>query len=929
MRMLRLLVPLAALLGVLLAPDAGPLAAQTGPLRVGDAVAAMSPARAGAPPRVSRAGEGAAATRPDAVVVEVAAPGTGGVVAARLPLPGRGSVRWQVRPGAGVRVFGMQEGVLSREAANAEGALAVTFGLPKDHPAGRMRLGEVRFWVDGSEHVVELVTTVAPRRALTIEIEMPDSVRPGDLVAAEFRVRNAGTAADTVALLLEVDRGWRVDAASARVALEGGEEHRGSFRVRVPDDAPMWAATGLRLTALGTGARAFAGRQMVTVPGRGAQARRMHLPMSVFLGASTPDIGVLSAGRSSFGLTASGEIGGGTFLDLRVQDNEVGPGVPALPGVRSNSVVRAQLRSASWNATLGDAGTSVGLLPRFFAAGRGAEAGWSGRAGDLRASLLFPRLGWGFDRSGRVLSGGGGLRTPVGRVGVSFLQVTRTGADAPIAGSGYSAALQYGLHTGSHRLQVEGGWMESTTASGHVEGGPAFEAAYLLTATRGSLSASARRAPETALLGGGVLEENSMGGTFALGSATTLHANAFSYRTTASEFAFFNELGEQRIRVEPSARGGSAGVLWSDRGYSAGLAARALDRRMAGAGELRRSMAVQAGRSFGRLGVNGTAELGERLPEAGEAADLRRFRGTVSWNGAAGSLWASAENSSEGPPLSVALNASLRVRAVAVETMLNTFRDTLSLPSTTFSSSVSVGIARATELRAGAEYRPWARDQVTPWAVSLGVRRTLGMPLPTRVRAQLAGLVFEDLNGNGVRDGGEPGLAGIPLAVGPALGTTDMQGRFWFADAPRGELVVSQRTLPTGSIVRPGATRRGESYLEIPVVRTGELRLRVRLDDGTSSDERAPGAGLRVRLEDVDGRGREAVTDSVGIAVFRALLPGAATVTVEGPPRRAGEGAGEPTVLQVQILPGEPVEAEAEVVYRRRPVRFQAGQRSP
>ncbi len=44
--------------------------------------------------------------------------------------------------------------------------------------------------------------------------------------------------------------------------------------------------------------------------------------------------------------------------------------------------------------------------------------------------------------------------------------------------------------------------------------------------------------------------------------------------------------------------------------------------------------------------------------------------------------------------------------------------------------------------------------------------------------ATAAGLVYEDANGNGVRDPGEPGIAGVPVTEGVGFAETDSDGRF-------------------------------------------------------------------------------------------------------------------------------------------------------
>jgi hypothetical protein len=84
--------------------------------------------------------------------------------------------------------------------------------------------------------------------------------------------------------------------------------------------------------------------------------------------------------------------------------------------------------------------------------------------------------------------------------------------------------------------------------------------------------------------------------------------------------------------------------------------------------------------------------------------------------------------------------------------------------------------------------------------------------IPNTVRAGVAivggsisGTKFNDLNGNGARDVGEPGVQGVAinlvrtdavLNVAPVL--TDANGDYLFADLPKGEYVISE-TLPAGS----------------------------------------------------------------------------------------------------------------------------------
>jgi hypothetical protein len=402
-----------------------------------------------------------------------------------------------------------------------------------------------------------------------------------------------------------------------------------------------------------------------------------------------------------------------------------------------------------------------------------------------------------------------------------------------------------------------------------------------------------------------------------MGRKTVGYLDAFSTVMTDEDFVFFNDLGEQRVRVGPSQRGGSAGVLWSGDEFSAGASAQLLRREMRGSGDMLRTVTLQSGRSFGSVSVNALVMGGRSEPDEGAPRAVRRVRGTVTWRGTAGSLWLAAENATEGPPLALALNASLRLSRLELTTTLNTFRDSLSLPSTTLSSSAALEIRAGTAVRAGVEYRPWAREQLSPWAVSLGVRHTLAVRLPVAAGATTSGVLFEDTNHNGRQDAGEPGLAGVALTLGPLVTSTDGSGRFSFDEAPAGAISVSQVSLGSGLFARP-VTVRGDRHIEIPVVRTGRVIVRVVIDDGNGAEESAP-AGVRVRVTDSQGRSRDATTAEDGTVMFESLVPGATEVVVTPPDGRA---AADPVSRTINIEPGASAELLVPVLQRARPIRF-------
>lgn len=97
----------------------------------------------------------------------------------------------------------------------------------------------------------------------------------------------------------------------------------------------------------------------------------------------------------------------------------------------------------------------------------------------------------------------------------------------------------------------------------------------------------------------------------------------------------------------------------------------------------------------------------------------------------------------------------------------------------------------ATYLRLDVERNPFlGLAGVSGWSTALRVERSFGTPSFMRA-GRGTGVVFEDRNGNGVRDNGEPGLAGVLLRVGGEVVVTDGGGGI----GSRGPVVVFRRLM--------------------------------------------------------------------------------------------------------------------------------------
>jgi uncharacterized repeat protein (TIGR01451 family) len=199
----------------------------------------------------------------------------------------------------------------------------------------------------------------------------------------------------------------------------------------------------------------------------------------------------------------------------------------------------------------------------------------------------------------------------------------------------------------------------------------------------------------------------------------------------------------------------------------------------------------------------------------------------------------------------------------------------------------------------------------------------------------ISGSVYEDLNGNGVRDPGEPGIAGVPIQLtGIDINmmsvtrnvVTDSNGNYSFlgllASNPAG-YIVREVTQPAGfvdaleSVGTIGGTPRGNSTVNdqfsaivlgpadtginynFGEVRTGGINGGVYVDsnnDGVRNPNEPPIPGVVVTLTGTAFNGTPVslttMTDASGNYSFNGLLPGNYTVTETQP---AGFGDGSTT----------------------------------
>ncbi len=154
--------------------------------------------------------------------------------------------------------------------------------------------------------------------------------------------------------------------------------------------------------------------------------------------------------------------------------------------------------------------------------------------------------------------------------------------------------------------------------------------------------------------------------------------------------------------------------------------------------------------------------------------------------------------------------------------------------------------------------------------------------------AKISGIVFQDMNGDGAQQTGEPGLPKVAVTADPEKrAVTDAGGRFYLGTI-RGKLAaitVDLSTTPHGfvpttpSAVEIDLTAPPKRPLAFGFVAQSELRIRVFVDGNGNSRYDATDAPLENVRVMLDGE-QTTATDRSGWVFFRGMAPGAHRVSL-------------------------------------------------
>lgn len=830
------------------------------------------------------------------------------VVALPVQLYNAGDVRFRVERSGLVELLGRLEGVLGgRTDGTGRRQFQLTLRVPADAMVGLLDVGDVIFeTTDGRIVTMPLVLRVPAVRAFRVLAPAPvTELRAGDRVELAFRVENTGNTTEQVALVVAPPDGWtlRTSVVTA-VAVAPFAAREVLVRLTVPAGAqgPHRVTARLRETASRDSVVIASADAILSLADVGPAIEGFQV--TPFLAMSGSQLGTAVA----FGAGISGPISDGVRFTLRVtpeatgnlagagltQFNAFGPlfqgSVQARGWGAEFGLVSAQLPDNAGRVASGEGVTGRlqvgarsidvlavraprgGIVETQAVAVRATQPFGSGSATVALSSLQQETQGVPtrelraatFDLAQQAfgdwgVSGGVALRQFLGRTGIGFGAglARRTDVDdfdARILHSPGGVAA-FGLA----RDQVNVNWRRALTNRWSV-----------LATASGSRDAGFSN---TAVTTYGV----SIGQQLAVGEFSTgslrVDRNDFSVGTLGVEFGGF---GSSAQGAEIGFASRTLGISWAStaRAEVLGRTTELLGGRLLESRALQQSISANANRAFDRLGTFSLGGTAARLtPGLGFAGVSTSVYGAIS----------SSPVSIGASKLSLELRTSV-AKAIALESRVSS------------SLGATVLLPSNVEVRFTVERNPFITlgGRGGAWSGALRISSTTSVARPN-VFMKTGGVVFNDLDGDGERDRGEPGVPDVVIAVDNHRFRTDQEGVYRLPPNVRGRVRVESAELPIGFIVSPAASGRLPERGDIPLRQTGSMAVRLQLSP--NADGVIPQADVsKVSVWLIDASGFEWAGEQVepGLVRFPNIPVGRYTFAYDftraGEPIRAEDG---------------------------------------
>ena len=806
-----------------------------------------------------------------------------------VPVPvalGRGTVAFTATPSGRADLLSARSGRVTSAPSNEERATTLVARVPAGASAGPLEVAQIRFTNDSVTTTVAVELIVARvHRVVLRPTRAYMRAYSGERVAIDMIVQNLGNAPDTVQVAADLPSRWR-GGRTEFVVLEPGAQRQVRLDLRAAP-LPATGSVPLRLyasshegelTSLVVPVELLADR--ATVP----QSRGPSLlaGIATAIGDSTgqsPVLGFALEGPltasinvrgtlvhptepADFNSQAMGRVGyfrGSSYLNLSgnrwsVTGGRTGYGFSPIFGWNVYGLgASAEATSGRWTVA------GVAVEERFNGISGGGHAGLnvSRTLGNGRLSAVVVRMDQQLSVA-RRLDAGGLSYTFSPRSGT--LITGEAGYRSSSAGSGAAVSGEM-RHRGAR-----GQW---NVYGAHAPGG---SSAFARATDEVNANVWRLLTPKLVWRAAGFGSNNQSGNGnnahargVSTGSALTVgHASTIDLLVSAHSNAFDGLLGTIGSRELLGTLGGRSWLGSVSVNASVGVGSTTRTTELSGGGTFARS----GGRIVARGGADAYTGRGSFAFDASVEQNSSYTGGPVT----IGSVGVRATQ--------VRLFASQRAPRIDAWAWINAYEG-----APTNGPAVRIGteftLPANFSLAIDAERNPYTRiGGRTPWIAAIRFERSLALPgfRPASAR----GLVFDDVNGNGTRDGAEGGLAGVLVRRGEQTILTDADGSFRFYDnAPRTSLPsIDVASLAIGQLPATPRDARGIRGWAIPVVRTE--RLDAILVPTADSLGRTPVTrldALSAIATDSTGAIWIARADSTGLAVFDALPAGRYMIT--------------------------------------------------
>lgn len=899
--------------------------AQATPVRVSETraphdLAKLAPLDPDAPDRVA-----------SAIVIANAPPRSFRVLSIPVPadLAGARGVRYEVQSTGLASILGSKSGTVGAGTSGA-GAVVLTIGVPASAMGGQARVALVRFTAEGRASIrvpIELQVAGIPRIDITPRRPMRGAQR-GDRLELSFSIRNAGNVRDTIDLAVDAPASWTARFSEPpHVALEPGEFVERTVRITVPTMSDL-GDFGVAIVATDRAGTQARGVTVVEV-GDGLRPSVQNGPLvTAGVGSAATTRGQTNAVES---VAIQGPLGDGVTVGGRISTplpaDPVASRALNMLGYSPRSDYLA-LNGSTWAATLGNSGIGLSELGGQTVFGRGGSLRLGSGSNDLRLFASAPNVAgnYSWNQSSLIAA------SASAKVGTSVL----TAFLSHLRDSAYTVRELDAAGVGAELHPWNGGVLSGQVAGRAYNGGSGLGAAGVVhgPVAGGQLDVQLTHAPGGSAAFAVASDALTVSGERAFGRLRT----EASYWATRDQSVASDELSSSGWSVSPAypivPTLTVASYLQGSTFASSGAEGRFASTQQDVGG---RASLLHGGFELSadsRLSIV-SREIGGGSP-AMVNDDSRRLTNRLQLDHAG----ARGEIGVGGSMETSVVGAATMPSQTTVDAHVDRLQLFSRLPHLTFSGSMqrlrfgeatlttsrleaNLDVQRSTRIVFGAE-RGTARDAAGVLQTVLTLKVERAAHLPSLGRRSATGVVFEDRNGNGVRDPGEPGVSGIVVRHGAQSSITDADGIFRVDQAGPGRTEIDPRSLPTGWLPSAQPLSGVIDEYSLGVTPTTALEVDVRLAGATDAGSLPVRVGrATLTLRDTAGRAWTLRTDEAARATFDALPAGRYTLSAEL------DESSEPLIVDSSPpidITGAARRQHVTLVARTRPVRMFRGQ---